>query len=71
MLVKIPKIILLATLFVLVSAAIRDSEAKCERKNDRKIPMFTIDLDKPLRERFQESTVYFKKQLNALFRETK
>jgi hypothetical protein len=42
-------------------------EAKCERENSREIRSFTIDLDKPARERFKESSAFYKEELWAWF----
>lgn len=57
----------LALIIVLVAiSATTVSSLQCDRKSTRPVKTYVIDLDKPGRERFKETSTDFKTQIGAL-----
>lgn len=57
----------LALIIVLVAiSATTVSSLQCDRKSTRPVKTYVIDLDKPGRERFKETSIDFKTQIGAL-----
>jgi hypothetical protein len=59
-----PQILSIAMFVALLS--ITSISAECVKKSSKELKTFIIDLDKPARERFAETSAYFKDQINQL-----